>query len=116
MTPLRFNIPLRAVFYRASGNWIAHCLEFDLAGHGATKKDALRGLGKAIAVQVEFSIRHGNLDNLFTPAEGKFFRMFAAGKKTAIATGELKLHLEPVTINDVEAREYSEPDAELASA
>ena len=112
MTPLR--IALRAVFYREEAKWVAHCLEFDLIGHGKTKEEALRTLCKAIALQVQFSIEHENLDNLFTPADGKYLRMFAAGKRTNIAKGEMKLHFEPVTIEGVDVREYSASDTEFA--
>lgn len=34
------RVPLRCVFYREQSQWIAHCLEFDLAGHGTTKEKA----------------------------------------------------------------------------
>ena len=33
------RVPLRVVFYREDEVWIAHCLEFDLAGDGMTRED-----------------------------------------------------------------------------
>jgi hypothetical protein len=107
MTPLR--IPLRAVFYKEGDVWVAHCLEFDLLGHGSTKKKALALLAKAIGVQIEASIKHNNLANLFTPAEGEYFRMFAAGKDVAV--GKLEIApVDSVTIEDFTTREYAEPE------
>src|SRR6266446_5892619 len=106
MAPL--SMPLRTVFYRDDDSWIAHCLEFDLAGDGETKKEALASLSKAILIQLEFSVKNNNMQNLFTPADGELFRRFAAGKKSDVAVGELLLSVDPLTIENVEAREYCE--------
>jgi hypothetical protein len=108
------RIPLRVVFYKEAGDWIAHCLEFDLIGDGPTKAKALETLNEAIRVQVAYSFEHQNIDNLFSPAEGKYFRMFAAGKDVAgknIAIGELKL---PLVVDRTEAREYVEEECKDA--
>lgn len=110
---MKLRIPLHAVFYKEENHWIAHCLEFDLVGHGQTRKAALKMLCQAILVQLEASIKYNNPENLFSPAEGKFFAMYAAGKDYAI--GELEfapMETDSVTIENVTAREYS--DAELA--
>lgn len=109
MTNLR--IPLKVVFYRDDNEWVAHCLEFDLMGDGTTKKNALDALTNAITMQVQASVEQKNLKNLFTPADGKFFAMFAAGQDVAV--GELHFQIDSVQINDVQTREYlpSEADA-----
>jgi hypothetical protein len=102
------RIPLRVVFYKEDREWLAHCLEFDLVGDGSTKAEALAALNEAIRIQLEYSFEHQNIDNLFTPADGKFFRMFAAGKDVKgkdIAIGELKI---PLVVDRTEAREYVE--------
>ncbi len=80
MKPVRLRTPVRVLFYRDGGNWIAHCLEFDLVGHGRTRNAALKLLSQAIAIQMEASLKHRNPRNLFTPADGKYFVMFAAGR------------------------------------
>jgi hypothetical protein len=100
------RIPLRVVFYKEEEDWIAHCLEFDLMGDGPTKVEALETLNEAIRIQVKYSFEHQNIDNLFSPADGEYFRMFAAGKDVAskdIAIGELKM---PLVVDRTEAREY----------
>jgi predicted RNase H-like HicB family nuclease len=108
MKPLR--IPLRAVLYKEEGNWIAHCLEFDLIGDGETQKDAIRNLTEAIAIQIQASLKYRNPANLFKPAEGRYFRMFAAGANIAIGQMEFLPKTDNVTIEDVQAREYSDSD------
>jgi predicted RNase H-like HicB family nuclease len=100
------RVPLRAVFYQDEGDWIAHCLEFDLCGDGQTKEEAGACLEEAVSLQVRDSLEHHNLGNLFSPADGEFFRMFAAGKD--IAMGQLHVDFEGFTIGRTEAREYSE--------
>jgi len=107
---------LRIVFYREDGKWVAHCLEFDLMGDGETKEIAGDRLAEAICLQVRESVDNDNPENLFAPAAGKFFAMFAAGKETAIA--RLTIQVESVMIDDTEAREYTDSDsaADLACA
>lgn len=47
-------IPLHAVTYQDDGGqWIAHCLELDIAAEGATKKAAEQDLGDLCRLQVE---------------------------------------------------------------
>jgi predicted RNase H-like HicB family nuclease len=101
------------VFYKDNKDWIAHCLEFDLMGDGATKKEALDQLSNAISIQVETSLEYDNPVNLFKPADGKFFAMFAAG--TDVAVGELHLKIDSVTIDETETREYIESGTEQDS-
>lgn len=105
------RIPLRVVFYKEEGNWIAHCLEFDLVGDGDTIQMALERLTEAIFIQVETSVEYDNRANLFTPADGKYLEMFSAGKD--IAHGELNVqHIERdnIVIEKSEYRQYFEEE------
>jgi predicted RNase H-like HicB family nuclease len=110
--PLRLplRMALRAVLYREAEFWVAHCLELDLIGHGETKEAALLLLSEAIAAQIEATAEVGNLRNLFTPAEGRFFAMYAAGKDVLV--GELVVQpVNHLTVEGVTAREFSEAEA-----
>lgn len=115
-----YRVPLRAVFYRESGRWVAHCLELDLLGDGDSTEDALSSLTDAIQLQVEATIEHKNFDNLFSPAEGKYFQMFAAGKDVAVGELNFVFSTPAVAIDGLEAREYddehSEEGCELTTA
>jgi predicted RNase H-like HicB family nuclease len=62
------SVPIRVVFHRDDGTWVAHCLDFDLMGDGETKRQALSALREAIALQVMASIEHDNPRNLIKPA------------------------------------------------
>ncbi len=104
----QLRVPLRIVFYQEDGRAIAHCLEFDLIGDGATNAEALERLSQAISLQIEASLECDNPTNLFSPADGKFFRMFAEGRD--MVQGELQIAAAPraqVLIEDIEYREYS---------
>jgi len=110
MSALR--VPIRVVFYREEGSWIAHCLEFDLLGDGDTRETALEQLAQAIRIQVEATRDYGNPANLFAPAEGKYFRMFAAGEDVASTGTSMEFEpLDNITIEHVELREFVEPEA-----
>lgn len=112
-----FHIPLRVLFYKEDGDWIAHCLEFDLLGDGATKEDALENLTEAIGLQLEASLEFDNPKNLFCPAPGRFLEMFAAGRHTAVGNLSLciqglSLSPKPYVVEDVQVREYSEAESD----
>jgi hypothetical protein len=103
-----WRIPLRVVFYKDGKSWIAHCLEFDLCGDGTTRKSALVGLSKAIALQLQFSLKHKNKENLFSPAPSDIQAMFFSGEATA-AVGKFEMKLkkfDDVIIERPEYREY----------
>lgn len=100
------RIPIRVVFYREDDLWIAHCLEFDLLGHGRTIEEAFETLNQAIAIQFEDSVEHSNPDNLFTPAEGKYFRMFAEGER--VAFGELRIGKMEDVVEGLDMRRYDD--------
>jgi len=103
----QLRIPLRVFFYKEDGDWVAHCLEFDLLGDGETKEEALESLSGAIEIQVEEFILSGNAENLFAIAESRYFEMFAAGRD--VATGELELSRDIDSVHlKAESREYSD--------
>lgn len=107
---MELRIPIRVVFYREDDAWIAHCLEFDLIGDGNTQEEALECLGTAIEIQVEQSIRYKNPRNLFSPADGKYLQMYAAGED--VAMGKCNLHvanIENVHIESPLCRKYEAP-------
>jgi hypothetical protein len=87
----KLRVPLRVVFYREGESWIAHCLEFDLAGDGTTREDALAVLSDAIVLQAQDALECQNPANLFTPADGELFQKYAAGRE--IVDGVLMLSI-----------------------
>lgn len=118
-TALRLS--LRVVFYKDKDDWIAHCLEFDLAGDGRTQLLAFDGLTKAIAIQLEKSLEHDNLSNLFSPADGRIFEMFAAGHDVVEGTLEVvgvieRLRSASPMITGVDAREYADSGSPMVLA
>jgi hypothetical protein len=99
--------------YKEGSRWIAHCLELDVLGDGATRHDAISMLGDAIITQIEASIAHRSPQCLFSPADAKFFEMYAAGKDVTDGQVELRFHHEPpedrpVTIESLDTREWME--------
>ena len=101
----KLKVAIRVVLYKEDGRWYAHCLEFNLLGDGDSQKEAMQCLGKAIMIQIDVCIHNDNLDSLFSPADGVYFRMFAAGKN--IATGEIEIdQSNEVEIEQFSAREY----------
>ena len=107
----KLRVPLRVVFYREGESWIAHCLEFDLVGDGTQKQTRSMPCPIRSGFSYRHLWRHENLANLFAPADGEFFRKYAAG--VDIAKGVLMVNINRLResapiIEDVEAREYEE--------
>lgn len=105
------RLPIRVVFYKEESDWIAHCLEFNLIGDGSTKQEAIDELCEAISLQIQATIEFNNPANLFRPADGKFFEMFAAGENVAIGEVQLQKRVAPryvdsYEIEDCQYREY----------
>ncbi|MBX3438928.1 MAG: hypothetical protein KF861_15665 [Planctomycetaceae bacterium] len=106
------RIPLRVVFYYEEDAWVARCLEFDLIGIGESQEEALRMLAEAIELQAQATFRSGNVDNLYSPAEGKYLAMWARGRHLAV--GELQIQSNEPAIEGIDAREFC--DGGLQSA
>lgn len=106
----KLRIPLRVVFYQEDGDWIAHCLEFDLLGDGKTKEEAARQLGGAIETQVGCFLENRNIHNLFMPAPAEIQSRFAAGEDEPNAILELE-PMDDVEFGEVRARAFSAQDA-----
>ncbi len=102
-----YHTPLHVVFYYEQDRWIAHCLQFDLIGDGDTKDEAIQSLYDAISLQIEATLESRNFANLFSPAEGRVFDMFARGRNVAV--GALKLDVDGIDIEEVLTRECSDP-------
>lgn len=100
----RLRVPLRVVLYREDDEWVAHCLEFDLMGSGETRELAAERLIDAIDLQVGASLESHNPANLFKPADGRFFAMFAAGEDFSLPQFHGRLNS---VIDEAEAREYA---------
>ena len=54
--------------------YVAHILELDLVGTGATKKEALEEVCDAASAQIAFAIEHNCLESIFTPAPHRYFK------------------------------------------
>ncbi|MEX2111613.1 MAG: type II toxin-antitoxin system HicB family antitoxin [Pirellulales bacterium] len=106
-----FRIPLRVVFYKEEGRWVAHCLEFDVCGDGRSKEAALECLDESMKLQIEDSLAHNNPRNLFSPAPSDIWEKFFAG--TDVTVGALRFVAKPadhLTFEHFEYREYADDD------
>lgn len=106
----RFRVQLRSVFYRDGSDWVSHCLEMDVMGHGKTRKQAFLMMINAVSLQITASMAHNNRANIFMPADAKFFEMFAAGKdiaEGAVVVEKVQRQIDSVELQSIEAREFA---------
>ena len=68
------KLRLRAVIYPEDGLWVAHALEMDLIGTGATEAAALRELRSNVEAQLSFAKQEKS--NPFTPAPAEIQKLW----------------------------------------
>jgi hypothetical protein len=105
-----YRIPLSIVIYRERDIWFAHCLEMNLTGDGDSKREAIEQLRAAIDLQIEASVAHKNIDNLFGKIDPERQKMFYSGRDVDLAVGELRIHHDNIEAGAGYCREY---DGEL---
>ena len=110
-----YRIPPQIVLYKEGDRHIAHCLQLDLIGDGKTVKEAIDSLGRAILTQIEAVTKYGDMADLFSPADGKYFEMFASGKDIAIGEVSFSPHEPRMIFEDIRAREYEDAGADLVA-
>lgn len=78
------------------GRWSAIALDMSIADHGETFDEALESLRDALKAQFEFAFsKEGGAQlrgNLFTPAEGRYFRMFRDARRKEMLDAIAALH------------------------
>lgn len=82
MTDLALTVNVLGV--REDGEWCAIALEMSLRGYGATFNEALEQLQGAIEAQISFAVQHDTVDQIFTPAEPQYVKLYADLKREAL--------------------------------
>ncbi len=82
------SLRLRAVLYLEDGLWVAHALEMDLIGTGATESAALRELRGNVETQLSFAA-HEEM-NPFRPAPPEIQALWEQTNLAAIGLGRSK--------------------------
>jgi hypothetical protein len=62
------RLTLRALIYRESDWWLAHCLELDLVAEGKSPQAAFDHLLEITNMQIVTAIEAGDLESIFRPA------------------------------------------------
>ncbi len=71
------RLDFQVLVYRESAQYIAHCLETDLAAEGNSVKESLENLIDISNLQIESLMAEGDLNSLFSPAPPDIWRMFS---------------------------------------
>ena len=56
------------------GEYVAHCLQFDLVAVAPTPDQAIEEIKGLITAQIAFALEHDNLENIFRPAPPEYWR------------------------------------------
>ncbi len=78
---LKLALTINVLGVREDDAWCAIALEMSLRGYGETFEGALGELEEAIDTQISFAVQHGNIDQIFIPAEPHYFRLHADLKR-----------------------------------
>ena len=82
------TLRLRAVLYPEDGLWVAHALEMDLIGTGATETAALRELRSNVEVQLSFAKQEKI--NPFRPAHMEIQKLWEETNLAALGMAPAK--------------------------
>jgi hypothetical protein len=82
------KLRIRAVLYPEDGLWVAHALEMDLIGTGATETAAMRELRSNVEVQLSFAKQEKT--NPFRPAPEEIQKLWEETNLAAIGMGRPK--------------------------
>lgn len=77
------------------GEYVAHCLQFDLVAVAPTADQAIEEIKDLITAQIVFANEHDNLDSIFRPAPPEYWRKLWCAKQSSA-----RCQRTDVTVND----------------
>jgi hypothetical protein len=85
-----YDIPLRVLLYKEDGEFVAHALEMDLIGYGATQKAATEDLTQMVFCQISFAHQKQDAGLLTCPAPKDLFDRWDKAREAALKKEVLK--------------------------
>jgi len=84
MNTHHYDLQIRALVTKEDGEFVAHALELDLVGYGATEKAAMDELSAMILAQISFAAQKG--DNSLIPfcAPAEYYARWEAANLAAL--------------------------------
>ena len=79
-----YNLMSRVLLYREGKSHVAHALDLDLLGYGATEAAAWRELEDAVECQMSFAAEKGRTELLDHPAPKEFFERWEKAQGAAL--------------------------------
>lgn len=79
------DVASRVLIYQEDGLYVAHALDWDLIGCGATKKKALAELRSNVLAQITLAIHHNSPESFFRAAPEEFVDRWHAARKQAVS-------------------------------
>lgn len=103
------QIPMRVVVYPSAENpktWIAHALDFDIMGHGSSRRAAVAMLNAAMAETVLFRLTHNLPPVEIAPAPPEVWKL-------AHKAGLAKCSIQPLKDAKVTVGRHGRPKQEI---
>ena len=71
------QLHLDIIIEKQDSEFVAHCLQMDIVSSAITEEIAVQEMVDLISAQVEFAIKHDNLEYLFKPAPAETWQKLA---------------------------------------
>jgi len=99
-----FTNQLHYLIHNVDGEDVAHCLDLDLVGSGATADEAINELNTAVCALVFFAVKTKTYDvlSLCKSAPVRYWDLFEEAKNTSgteVRTLEVSPELAPIAVN-----------------
>lgn len=79
-----YDFQIRVLLTKEDGDVVAHALEMDLVGYGATEKEALATLTEMIEAQISFAAQQGDDSLIHFPAPADYVKRWEAAQAAAL--------------------------------
>lgn len=85
------NLHILLIEDKEKKNFLAHCLDMNIAAQGKTVDEAVSELKELIVVQMEYCLENDMLDNLFRPSPKVYWDIYYRSQANRVVN-QLSLH------------------------
>ncbi len=85
MNEISAKLPgLKLLLFKDGEEYVAHILDFDLVGTGATREEALKEVSDSATAQIAYALEHNRVKELLHPAPSEFYEKWKIAEQHAL--------------------------------
>lgn len=85
MNEISAKLPgLKLLLFKDGEEYVAHILDFDLVGTGATREEALKEVSDSATAQIAYALEYNRVKELLHPAPSEFYEKWKIAEQHAL--------------------------------